>query len=89
MSHSHPSEGGKQSGNAPLASPRAGRYQSEKNPVLFLADQGEMIHAGRSRIGNESESVAIRERCHHRPRRRGRDRNPRGALNERSTHLVY
>lgn len=54
-----------------------------------MADQGEIVHAGRSRIGNESEPVAIRECCHHRARRRCRDRNAGGALNEGSAHLVY
>jgi hypothetical protein len=48
-----------------------------------------MAHAGRSRIGNESESVAIRERCYGRPRGRGRDRDVGGGLNERSAHVVY
>ena len=47
-----------------------------------------MIHAGRSRIGNESESVAIRECCHHRARRRSGDRDGGRALNERSAHFV-
>ena len=63
-------------------------FQSEIDPVLFPADQGEMVHTGGGWIRNESESVAIRERSDHGSRGSSGDRDPGCVLNEGSTHLV-
>ena len=53
-----------------------------------MADQGEIFHAGRGRVGNKPESVAIRKSRHRSPRRRSRHCDFGGGLEERATHLV-
>jgi len=53
-----------------------------------MADQGEIFHAGRGRVGNKPESVAIRESRHRSPRRCSRHCNFGGGLEERATHFV-
>src|SRR5438876_4047868 len=63
--------------------------ESVKQPISFLADLGEIAYAGRGWIGNKLETVAVRERCHDRNRRRRRYCNRGRILHETSTHLVY
>lgn len=63
--------------------------ESEKYPILFHADLREIANAGRRWIGNKSEAVTVRERRHHRNRRRSRYCDRGCILNEVATHLVY
>lgn len=55
---------------------------------MFLADLGEIAHAGRGRIGDKSETVPIGKRCHRCSRRGSRDRDLSRVLDEIPTHLI-
>src|SRR5258708_6840237 len=63
--------------------------ESVKYPISFMTDLGEIAHAGRGWIGNKLETVAVRERRHHRNRRRSRNCDHGCILHEASTHFVY
>jgi len=63
--------------------------ESVKHPISLMADLGEIAHAGRGWIGNKLETVAVRERRHHRNRRRSRNCDRGRILHEGSTHFVY
>jgi len=54
-----------------------------------MADLGEVAHAGRGRIGDKSEAVSVRQRRHHRLRRRSSYSDSGRVLHETPTHLVY
>src|SRR5262249_4150097 len=68
--------------------PLPGAGRSVEDAVLLFADHREMAHAGRRGIGEEPETVAVRERRHERPRRRRRTLDGGVALTEGPAHSV-
>jgi hypothetical protein len=58
-----------------------------KDPILFVADFGEIARDGR--FGNKSETVSVRQSRHHRPRSRSRDCDSGCVLDESTAHFVY